>query len=138
MLRNVGHGCGDHPEARIRREEEMTVGWAGRQRRTGIVVALAVAALLAIGVLVWFQPQKLLIDERVDEHLDLYFAQCSVLVSARDLAVMGATLANHGVNPITGERAIDRPGPAGLLGQRRRARVVRESHPARGNARGPG
>jgi len=69
VLRNVGHGCGDHPEARIRREEEMTVGWAGRQRRTGIVVALAVAALLAIGVLVWFQPQKLLIDERVDEAL---------------------------------------------------------------------
>ena len=46
-----------------------------------------------------------MIDSRVEEHLDLYFAQCSVLVSARDLAVMAATLANHGVNPITGARA---------------------------------
>ena len=39
--------------------------------------------------------------------LDLYTRQCSVAVTARDLAVMGATLANGGVNPITGKRAID-------------------------------
>ncbi len=39
----------------------------------------------------------------VDHLLDTYFRQCSILVTARDLAVMGASLANHGVNPITGE-----------------------------------
>ncbi|WP_370877845.1 glutaminase A [Xanthobacter agilis] len=39
----------------------------------------------------------------VDEVLDIYFRQCSLLVTARDLAVMGATFANHGVNPVTGE-----------------------------------
>jgi glutaminase len=33
--------------------------------------------------------------------LDLYTRQCSVSVSARDLAVMGATLANGGRNPLT-------------------------------------
>ena len=38
---------------------------------------------------------------------DVYTRQCSVRVSARDLAVMGATLANGGVNPVTGEHAID-------------------------------
>ncbi|MEP9352210.1 glutaminase A [Xanthobacter sp. KR7-65] len=38
----------------------------------------------------------------VDRLLDVYFRQCSVLVTARDLAVMGATFANHGVNPVTG------------------------------------
>ncbi|MFG1189962.1 glutaminase A [Xanthobacter flavus] len=38
----------------------------------------------------------------VDRLLDVYFRQCSVLVTARDLAVMGATFANHGVNPLTG------------------------------------
>ncbi|MGP0032144.1 MAG: glutaminase A [Acidimicrobiales bacterium] len=37
---------------------------------------------------------------------DVYTRQCSLRVSARDLAVMGATLADGGVNPITGERAI--------------------------------
>jgi glutaminase len=47
-----------------------------------------------------------MISDRVDETLELYFQQCSVLVSARDLAVMGATLANGGVNPTTGERAL--------------------------------
>lgn len=38
--------------------------------------------------------------------LDVYFQQCSMLVSCRDLAVMGACLANNGVNPITGVRAL--------------------------------
>ena len=50
-----------------------------------------------------------MIDERIDEHLDLYFEQCSALVSAKDLAVMAATLANNGTNPLTGERAIEEP-----------------------------
>lgn len=47
-----------------------------------------------------------MIDDRVDEHLDLYFQQCSALVTCRDLATMAATLANGGVNPLTGIRAI--------------------------------
>jgi glutaminase len=38
--------------------------------------------------------------------LDLYFRQCSIAIDCRDLSVMAATLANGGVNPITGERAI--------------------------------
>ncbi len=47
-----------------------------------------------------------MIDEPIDDHLDLYFEQCSILVSARDLAVMAATLANNGLNPLTGKRVI--------------------------------
>ena len=39
--------------------------------------------------------------------LDLYFRQCSVNVTARDLAVMAATLANDGANPITGETVFE-------------------------------
>ena len=42
-----------------------------------------------------------------DVTLDLYTRQCSVSVTARDLAVMGATLANGGINPITGQNVID-------------------------------
>ena len=47
-----------------------------------------------------------MIEGNVEEHLDLYFMQCSILVTARDLAVMAATLANGGINPVTGERAL--------------------------------
>src|ERR1051326_540135 len=42
----------------------------------------------------------------VDEILDVYFRQCSILVTARDLAVMAATLANRGINPLTGDQVI--------------------------------
>lgn len=38
--------------------------------------------------------------------VDVYTRQCSLLVSAHDLAVMGATLADGGVNPVTGERVV--------------------------------
>ncbi len=48
-----------------------------------------------------------LIEGDVDETIDLYFRQCSVLVDCRDLAVMAATLANAGRNPVTGEQAIE-------------------------------
>jgi glutaminase len=41
------------------------------------------------------------------EALDLYTRQCSLDVTARDLAVMGATLADGGINPVTGERVVD-------------------------------
>ncbi len=41
-----------------------------------------------------------------DEATDVYTRQCSLNVSAKDLAVMGATLADGGVNPLTGERVI--------------------------------
>lgn len=38
---------------------------------------------------------------------DLYTRQCSLNVSAKDLAIMGATLADGGVNPVTGERVVN-------------------------------
>jgi glutaminase len=38
---------------------------------------------------------------------DLYTRQCSLAVTAKDLAVMGATLAHGGINPLTGERLVD-------------------------------
>ena len=41
------------------------------------------------------------------EAVDLYTRQCCLNVTARDLAVMGATLASGGVNPVTRQRVID-------------------------------
>lgn len=40
------------------------------------------------------------------EVVEGYTAQCSILVTARDLAVMGATLANGGVQPLTGAQVM--------------------------------
>lgn len=41
-----------------------------------------------------------------EDALDVYFKQCSIRVTARDLALMGACLANNGVSPITGVVAL--------------------------------
>jgi glutaminase len=42
-----------------------------------------------------------------DEAVDLYTRQSSLSATAKDLAVMGATLADGGVNPLTRVRAVD-------------------------------
>ena len=42
------------------------------------------------------------------ESVDIYTKQCSVGVNTVQLARMGATLANHGINPKTGEQVIKR------------------------------
>ncbi len=44
----------------------------------------------------------------VEEMLALYLRQCSVQVTCDDLALMAATLANGGVNPMTGETCLAR------------------------------
>jgi glutaminase len=46
------------------------------------------------------------IEDDVGKVLDVYFRQCSVLVTARDAAIMAATLANRGTNPVTGEQVM--------------------------------
>ncbi len=48
-----------------------------------------------------------MISRDPNEVLDLYFRQCSVKVTARDLAIMAATLANDGRNPLTGMAVFD-------------------------------
>lgn len=40
------------------------------------------------------------------EVVGVYTRQCALLVDCRDLAIMGATLADGGVNPVTGERVV--------------------------------
>lgn len=47
------------------------------------------------------------LTEPVEPALDLYFKQCSIMVTATDLANIGATLANLGVNPVTGKQVFD-------------------------------
>jgi glutaminase len=47
--------------------------------------------------------------------VDLYFRQCAISVDCRDLAGIAATLANGGVNPLTGERAVSERVVRGVL-----------------------
>jgi glutaminase len=46
------------------------------------------------------------IEGSVEIAVETYFRQCSLLVTVRDLAVMSATLAFGGLNPVTGERVV--------------------------------
>ncbi|WP_181703152.1 glutaminase A [Chthonobacter albigriseus] len=45
--------------------------------------------------------------EPMEPALDLYFRQCSISVTARDLATMAATIANMGDQPVTGREVFD-------------------------------
>jgi glutaminase len=47
-----------------------------------------------------------MLDDPVDEAVEVYFKQCSILVTCRDLSLMAASLANSGVNPVTGGRVL--------------------------------
>lgn len=53
--------------------------------------------------LAWLLRWANVIEDDPEDALDAYVHQCSVLVTAEDLAVMGATFANRGVQPVTGE-----------------------------------
>ena len=44
-----------------------------------------------------------MLEDEVEELLDCYFKSCSIKVSCMDLARIGLMLANHGINPATGE-----------------------------------
>lgn len=57
-----------------------------------------IATLLSDHQRIWWDPE---------EATDLYTRQCSLRVTAADLAVMAATLANGGRQPVTGEQVID-------------------------------
>ena len=46
------------------------------------------------------------IKDDVGAVLEIYFRQCSVLTTARDIAIMAATLANRGINPVTGKQVV--------------------------------
>src|SRR6476660_4947456 len=46
------------------------------------------------------------IKDDVSKVLEVYFRQCAILVTARDSAVMAATLANRGRNPLSGDQVV--------------------------------
>lgn len=54
----------------------------------------------------WLLRNYARLPANVDNVVDVYFKQCSILVNAHDLAIMASTLANNGINPVTGDQVI--------------------------------
>ena len=54
----------------------------------------------------WLLKNNKQFDYDVEKVLDLYFKQCSILVTAKDLSIMAATMSKNGFNPITKKRVI--------------------------------
>jgi glutaminase len=99
-----GHGSGE----RMARIVEMFRRYTGRVLDVDEAVFTSESATGHRNrAITWLMLNFGMVDARVDEHLEVYFRQCSLLVTAEDLAMMAATLANGGINPVTGERALD-------------------------------
>jgi glutaminase len=56
-----------------------------------------------------------LVHQEAEEALDVYFRQCSILVTSRDLATMGATLSNMGRCPKDDEMVFDLKSTRAML-----------------------
>lgn len=99
---------GSNATERLKRILEMFRRYAGREMYIDMPVSLSERITGNRNRAIAYLMNNFgMIGDRIEETLDLYFQQCSILVNCRDLAAMAATLANGGVNPITHERAID-------------------------------
>lgn len=97
---------GNNLEQRFERIIDMLGKFAGRRLQVDQQVYLSEKATGYLNrAIAYLELNSEIIKEPIEEHLDIYFRQCSALVNAYDLAVMAATLANYGVNPVTGEQA---------------------------------
>ena len=56
-----------------------------------------------------------IVHDEAERALEVYFQQCAINVTCRDLAMIGATLANMGRNPVTNEQAYDIPTVKSML-----------------------
>ncbi|MBF2051477.1 MAG: glutaminase A [Leptolyngbya sp. IPPAS B-1204] len=93
---------------RLKRLLEMFKRYTGREHDINVPVFLSEKATgYRNRAMAYLMLNFGMVSPNIDETLDLYFQQCSILVNAKDLAMMAATLANGGVNPVTKERAID-------------------------------
>ena len=106
-IATAGMIAGKSPATRFRRILESFSAFAGRQLTIDEAVYRSEAETghrnRAIGhMLRNFD----ILTETPEPVVDLYFKQCSIAVTCRDLGVMAATLANQGVNPITRKQAI--------------------------------
>lgn len=98
---------GETPEAQWRRIETSLATFMGRDIGVDEAVCRSESETgFRNRAIAWMLKNFGIIDGDPMAALENYFRQCSVLVSCRDLAYMAATLANGGVHPLTGQRAL--------------------------------
>ncbi|NTV96253.1 MAG: glutaminase A [Thiobacillus sp.] len=99
--------AGDTPEAQWRRIESSMSAFVGRAVGVDESVYRSESETgFRNRAIAWMLKNFGIIDGEPMASLENYFRQCSVLVDCRDLAYMAATLANGGVHPVTGQRAL--------------------------------
>lgn len=99
---------GENGTERLKRVLEMFKRYTGREHDINVPVFLSEKSTGNRNrAMAYLMLNFGMVSNKIEETLDLYFQQCSILVNAKDLAMMSATLANGGVNPVTGERALD-------------------------------
>ena len=99
---------GNNGTERLKRVLDMFKRYTGRDHDINVPVFLSEKATgFRNRAMAYLMRNFGMVGNHIDETLDLYFQQCSIMVNARDLAMMAATLANGGVNPVTQERALD-------------------------------
>ncbi|XP_014286528.1 glutaminase liver isoform, mitochondrial isoform X2 [Halyomorpha halys] len=57
-------------------------------------------------IIYYLKKKKCLAPNADLDDLDFYFATCSIEVTTHSLSVMGATIANYGINPLTGKEVL--------------------------------
>lgn len=98
---------GEDTEAKWRFLREGVSRFAGRELSLNEeVMASASATNFRNRSIAWFLQSAGAIYCDPRQAVDLYTRQCSLDVTAHDLAVMGATLANGGFNPVTREQVV--------------------------------
>jgi glutaminase/class 3 adenylate cyclase len=92
---------------RLQRIMQMMRRYAGRDLQISVPTLLAMKEQgYRERAIACFLQQFGLLHAGFDPVLELFFHHSAILVNSRDVAMIAATLANGGINPITGEQAI--------------------------------
>ena len=98
---------GDTPEAQWQRIESALAAYMGRDISVDELVYRSESETgFRNRAIAWMLKNFGITDGEPMASLENYFRQCSILVNCRDLAYMAATLANGGVHPLSGTRAL--------------------------------
>lgn len=99
--------AGDTPDAQWRRIESSISTFVGRPLSVDEDVYRSESATgFRNRAIAWMLKNFSIIDGEPMAALENYFRQCSIQVTCEDLGYMAATLANGGVHPLTGVRAL--------------------------------